>query len=429
MKELSNTETSLTILCSVVATVLATSAVLFLCVTKTMTRVRERLSLCWGSCCDRSYAQGVDPHHPAFRTTEQIEENNVVFEPLPEQVVTVARVEDVTDVKEDGDGDGVKRSKIRFTDTIGHGWFGWIVSGSMVGHGKVIVKILREEAKPEEFERFKLEHESLSAVSHQNVVQTVGFCFNSFPMLSLLEWCEHTSAKTFLTKLRSDPNLDLTLQLAMDASAGVAALHNYNIILADLAARNCVLTDQLVLKIGDYGLGRAAFPADYWPLLTDSVPLRWTAPRQLTKSEHRTIPTYSRPLMEDNLWSMAILIWEILTYCRQPYGDVLDRDIVELLLERRSVTSYFRSEASAGLKVKCVTALVCQSLHMDPLARITAANMEHQLRIIARAGQHEMGELFHSLTEQGTLAGFQEVDISDYQEEFNLSNPGALRIN
>lgn len=28
-----------------------------------------------------------------------------------------------------------------------------------------------------------------------------------------------------------------------------AALHNYNIIIPDLAARNCVLTDQLVLKV------------------------------------------------------------------------------------------------------------------------------------------------------------------------------------
>eukprot|EP00092_Neocalanus_flemingeri_P102305 GFUD01130862.1.p1 GENE.GFUD01130862.1~~GFUD01130862.1.p1 ORF type:complete len:103 (+),score=30.59 GFUD01130862.1:1-309(+) len=101
---------------------------------------------------------------------------------------------------------------------------------------------------------------------------------------------------------------------------------------------------------------------------------------------------------------------------------------MEMLLDKRSVISFFRSPAQAGLKLKCVLTLACQSLHMDPLARMTAAKMEQQLRIIARAGQQEMGELFQVLTEQGTLAGFQEVDISDYQEEFNLSNPGALRF-
>ena len=30
---------------------------------------------------------------------------------------------------------------------------------------------------------------------------------------------------------------------------------------------NCKITTQCLFKIGDYGLGRAAFPNDYWPLL------------------------------------------------------------------------------------------------------------------------------------------------------------------
>ena len=88
----------------------------------------------------------------------------------------------------------VGRTKIRFLETLGHGWFGWVVSGTVAGTTKVcqtkmqsfinslllmlakvwptklqiisesvlpieifcqvVVKILREEAKPEEFDRF-----------------------------------------------------------------------------------------------------------------------------------------------------------------------------------------------------------------------------------------------------------------------------------
>ena len=88
----------------------------------------------------------------------------------------------------------VCRTKIRFLETLGHGWFGWVVSGTVAGTTKVcqtkmqsfinslllmlakvwptilqiisesflpveifcqvVVKILREEAKPEEFDRF-----------------------------------------------------------------------------------------------------------------------------------------------------------------------------------------------------------------------------------------------------------------------------------
>ena len=34
------------------------------------------------------------------------------------------------------------------------------------------------------------------------------------------------------------------LQLSLDAAAGLSSLHTANIAVADLAARNCVLTDQ-----------------------------------------------------------------------------------------------------------------------------------------------------------------------------------------
>ena len=426
MRELIPEQEMLTIILPICASFLSFSVLLVLCIQSSFfSKTRDQICSCWGICCDKNYAQGVDPNHPAFRDSQITENNNVVFEPLPEHLSTAVRVENSEEVN---DGKGIKRSNIRFTDTIGHGWFGWIVSGNVAEHGKVVIKILREEARPEEFERFKCEHEVWATVHHQNVVRTVGFCFNSFPMLSLLEWCEYSSVKTFLIDPEQTPNLDLSLQLSMDASAGVAALHNYNIIVPDLAARNCVLTTDRVLKIGDYGLGRAAFPADYWPLLTDSVPLRWLAPRQLTRSEHRTIPTYSKPLMEDNLWSLAILIWEFLTYCKQPYGNTLDRDIIEILLSKRSVNTFFKGSHKEGLRFKCVITLICQSLHMDPLARLTAAQMENQLGIVARASQQEIGNLLKTLTEQGTLAGFQEVDISDYQEEFNLNNPSTLEL-
>ena len=31
----------------------------------------------------------------------------------------------------------VARSKIRFSETLGHGWFGWVVSGTVAGTTKV----------------------------------------------------------------------------------------------------------------------------------------------------------------------------------------------------------------------------------------------------------------------------------------------------
>ena len=51
---------------------------------------------------------------------------SVVFEPLPEQILSLSS--SLGHGIEDTDGK-VEKSNITFIDTIGHGWFGWIVSG------------------------------------------------------------------------------------------------------------------------------------------------------------------------------------------------------------------------------------------------------------------------------------------------------------
>merc|ERR1719264_1524458 len=178
-------------------------------------------------------------------------------------------------------------------------------------------------------------------------------------MLSILEAVEHCSVKTFLLQLNNEEvKDDLLLQLATDACSGLAALHSKSLVVPDLAARNCLLTQQCLLKIGDYGLGRAAYPSDYWPLLRESVPLRWSAPRQLARQLHHSLPTYSRPKVEDNLWSLAILIWEIVNQCQQqPFGDLNNSGVVELLLSSRQLHSYFPALPGRGLRNRALLAI------------------------------------------------------------------------
>ena len=98
-----------------------------------------------------------------------------------------------------------------------------------------------------------------------------------------------------------------------------------------------------------------------------------------------------------------------------------------MLLDNSPVSHHFRMPGK-NLRTQCIIALVCQSLQLEPLARVTAKDMEQQLREIARAGQQELGALYTRLNRQGTIAPFQEVDISDYQEEFNLNNPVMLTL-
>lgn len=48
----------------------------------------------------------------------------------------------------------------------------------------------------------------------------------------------------------------------------------------DLAARNCLITDDLNLKIGDYGLANSNYPEDYY-LASPGLPIRWCSPESI----------------------------------------------------------------------------------------------------------------------------------------------------
>lgn len=303
----------------------------------------------------------------------------MVIEPLPDLQQVSSYNEAAKESQVDVEiGGSVEKSNVTFTDSIGHGWFGWVVTGILVNYGRIIVKRLREDATPQEIDMFRTEHMAWKSVSHDNVIKIIGSCFNSFPMLSLMEWSEHISAKTYLLSLQQrqeQADINLSLQLSMDACAGLAALHSRNITVSDLAVRNCVLNHNFVLKICDYGLGRAMFASDYWPLMNDSVPpplrspLRWSSPKQLSLPAHRSIPTYSAPSIQDNLWSLAVVIWELLTFCKKPYHDLSDKAVMELLLSKESVTDHFKAERNSSIKQKCVFLLASLNFSRDQVTR------------------------------------------------------------
>ena len=309
----------------------------------------------------------MDPTFPRFtNSVDGITVDSVVFEPLPDQALSIVNqnfhFEDELGQKEFVIGKTVSRTSVTFTESIGHGRFGWVMSGTLKDYGRVVIKILREESSEEAMEKFMRGHEAWQGVSHANVTKIIGSCFNTFPLLSLLEHSEHISAKTYLLSLRDQPDLDLSLQLSMDACAGLGALHAQRIPVPDLAVRNCILDSYFMLKIGNLGLGRKLFPGDYWPLMSDTVPLRWSSPGQFSRPAHWSVPSYTAPSLEDNLWALGVLIWELLTYCKQPYKEIQDKQVFEILLGGDEIENNFEAEPKSNLKYKCVSMLASHNL-------------------------------------------------------------------
>ncbi|XP_023325012.1 tyrosine-protein kinase Fer [Eurytemora carolleeae] len=177
------------------------------------------------------YRAGVQRNQPFLELTEDI-----TFEPLPTVLNNnTARADDLERISL-----VYSREALRYNGTIGQGWFGWIVEGSLQGGLKVIVKMLRDDANQGEVERFKMEHKIWNSVRHPNLAGAVMGSFDSFPLLSILEYTHFKSAKTYLREHPNKLDSSLQLQLCMDATAGLDALFNKGIAHPDLANTNCL---------------------------------------------------------------------------------------------------------------------------------------------------------------------------------------------
>ena len=100
--------------------------------------------------------------------------------------------------------DKLGRNFLRYADTLGKGWFGWIIRGQWKGQ-EVVVQILREEASSLDRQVFIDESLKWSRGSndedghgHENVLRLIGVALDLPPFLALMEFCEAGDLKSFL---------------------------------------------------------------------------------------------------------------------------------------------------------------------------------------------------------------------------------------
>jgi len=93
----------------------------------------------------------------------------------------------------------------------------------------------------------------------------------------------------------------------------------------DLACRNCLLSENMTVKISDLGL---AIQANIHEIHSDErIPFRWTALEALTQMEYS---------IESDVWSFGLCLWEIMMNCEFiPFRDVGDKlQLIERINER-----------------------------------------------------------------------------------------------
>ncbi|XP_059921001.1 uncharacterized protein lmtk3 isoform X1 [Gadus macrocephalus] len=242
-----------------------------------------------------------------------------------------------------------KRHTLNYLQEIGNGWFGKVILAEVLcdcSSSQAIVKELRVSASPLEQRKFLAESEPYRSLQHPNILQCLGQCSESVPYLLVMEFCQLGDLKRYLRAQRKSDGMTpdlltrdlLTLQrMAFEITSGLLHLHESNYIHSDLALRNCLLTSDLTVRIGDYGLSHNHYKDDYY-LTPDKlwIPLRWIAPELL--EEYRGSLIVTDQTKTSNVWSLGVVIWELFEFGSQPHRHLSDEEVLTFVIRERQIT-------------------------------------------------------------------------------------------
>uniref|UniRef100_A0A667WI92 receptor protein-tyrosine kinase n=1 Tax=Myripristis murdjan TaxID=586833 RepID=A0A667WI92_9TELE len=242
------------------------------------------------------------------------------------------------------------RNNIQYVRDIGEGAFGRVFQARAPGllplesFTMVAVKMLKEEASADMQNDFQREAALMAEFDHPNIVRLLGVCAVGKPMCLMFEYMAHGDLNEFLRRrsptqsVRTLSRASLSgrsfsseleagllscsdqLSISKQVAAGMAYLSERKFVHRDLATRNCLVGEEMVVKIADFGLSRNIYSADYYKANeNDAIPIRWMPPESIF---------YNRYTSESDVWAYGVVLWEIFSHGMQPYYGMGHEEVI-----------------------------------------------------------------------------------------------------
>ncbi|XP_024127209.2 serine/threonine-protein kinase LMTK1 isoform X4 [Oryzias melastigma] len=235
------------------------------------------------------------------------------------------------------------RHSLLYLKEIGHGWFGRVLLGEVsagLNSTQVVVKELKASSSVQDQMQFLEENQPYQTLQHPALLQCLSQCLEVTPYLLVMEFCPLGDLKTYLRSCQAadseTPDTLILQRMACDIASGLLHLHKNNFIHSDLALRNCLLTSEMSVKIGDYGLSHSRFKDDYY-ITQDQiwVPLRWIAP-ELIDEVHGNLLVVDQT-KSSNIWSLGVTLWELFELGNQPFRQYSDRQVLTYAVKEQQL--------------------------------------------------------------------------------------------
>ncbi|XP_060586752.1 serine/threonine-protein kinase A-Raf-like isoform X5 [Ruditapes philippinarum] len=212
----------------------------------------------------------------------------------------------------------IPNEEIIFGPRIGSGSFGTVFKGHW--HGAVAVKRLNvTNPTPAQLQAFKNEVAVLRKTRHLNVLLFMG-CTSKPQLAIITQWCEGSSLYKHLHV--DDIKFEMLglLEIGRQTALGMDYLHAKSIIHRDLKSNNIFLTEDLTVKIGDFGLATVKTRwsgSHQFQQPTGSI--LWMAPEVIRMQEQNPYT------FQSDVYAFGIVLYELMTG-NLPYSHINNKD-------------------------------------------------------------------------------------------------------
>ncbi|KAL4232275.1 hypothetical protein ACF0H5_009849 [Mactra antiquata] len=193
-------------------------------------------------------------------------------------------------------------------------------SGSKLTIKTLIDSYPEEGPLPDWLNKGLAEYTRFQDFHHDNVMRMMGITVDMKYIHLLYPEMSKRSLKDYLSRSKEPLSDDLKTNIVWQTACGMNFLSAQGITHKDLAARNCWVDADDVVKVGDASFAYDLYKDEYFHSNGRYQPIRWMAPECLKQGFYD---------LKTDVWAFGVLVWEVYTNGYLPYFDITSHEEVK----------------------------------------------------------------------------------------------------